>query len=179
MRAYFQFLPVRTLAYSYFNDSTQPLSRLLLAWNCLLYTSYFPKAWYFQKCGWWHLQQRLCYRCQSEFGTPEFRFCPMSKLEFGWTRAAGFGQFRKTILRQFFVNVFNQVITSGVVQGIRNTTISVRNTSGQLELFESSHIKRRYMFKLSEMFGQRDGSDAFGRRAVKNIGIRTDIGHIC
>ena len=26
------------------------------------------------------------------------------------------------------------------------------------------------------MFGQRGGSDAFGRRAVKNIGIRTDIG---
>ena len=32
------------------------------------------------------------------------------------------------------------------------------------------------MFKLSEMFGQRGGWDAFGRRAVKNIGIRTDIG---
>ena len=32
------------------------------------------------------------------------------------------------------------------------------------------------MFKLSEKFGQRGGSDAFGRRAVKNIGIRTDIG---
>ena len=32
------------------------------------------------------------------------------------------------------------------------------------------------MYKLSEMFGQRGGSDAFGRRAVKNIGIRTDIG---
>ena len=32
------------------------------------------------------------------------------------------------------------------------------------------------MYKLSEMFGQRDGSDAFGRRAIKNIGIRTDIG---
>ena len=32
------------------------------------------------------------------------------------------------------------------------------------------------MLKLSEMFGQRGGSDAFGRRAVKNIGIRTDIG---
>ena len=32
------------------------------------------------------------------------------------------------------------------------------------------------MFKLSEIFGQRGGSDAFGRRAVKNIGIRTDIG---
>ena len=32
------------------------------------------------------------------------------------------------------------------------------------------------MFKLSEVFGQRGGSDAFGRRAVKNIGIRTDIG---
>ena len=32
------------------------------------------------------------------------------------------------------------------------------------------------MFKLLEMFGQRGGSDAFGRRAVKNIGIRTDIG---
>ena len=42
----------------------------------------------------------LCveYRCQSEIGTPEFRFCPMSKSEFGCTRAAGFGQFRKTIL---------------------------------------------------------------------------------
>ena len=26
------------------------------------------------------------------------------------------------------------------------------------------------------MFGQSGGSDAFGRRAVKNIGIRTDIG---
>ena len=26
------------------------------------------------------------------------------------------------------------------------------------------------------MFGQRGGSDAFGRRAVKNIGIRTDNG---
>ena len=26
------------------------------------------------------------------------------------------------------------------------------------------------------MFGQRGGSDAIGRRAVKNIGIRTDIG---
>ena len=33
------------------------------------------------------------------------------------------------------------------------------------------------MFKLSEMFGHRGGSDAFGRRVVKNIGIRTDIGH--
>ena len=76
----------------------------------------------------------------------------------------------------FFVNVFNQVITSGIVQGIQNTTISVRSTSGQLKLFESSHIKRRYMYKLSEMFGQRGGSDAFGRRAVKSIGIRTDIG---
>ena len=32
------------------------------------------------------------------------------------------------------------------------------------------------MFKLPEIFGQRGGSDAFGRRAVKNIGIRTDIG---
>ena len=32
------------------------------------------------------------------------------------------------------------------------------------------------MFKLSELFGQRGGSYAFGRRAVKNIGIRTDIG---
>ena len=32
------------------------------------------------------------------------------------------------------------------------------------------------MFKHSEIFGQRGGSDAFGRRAVKNIGIRTDIG---
>ena len=32
------------------------------------------------------------------------------------------------------------------------------------------------MFKLSEIFGQSSGSDAFGRRAVKNIGIRTDIG---
>ena len=32
------------------------------------------------------------------------------------------------------------------------------------------------MFKLSEMLGQRGGSDAFGQRAVKNIGIRTDIG---
>ena len=34
------------------------------------------------------------------------------------------------------------------------------------------------MYKLSEMFGQRGGWDAFfGRRAVKkNIGIRTDIG---
>ena len=32
------------------------------------------------------------------------------------------------------------------------------------------------MSKLSEIFGQRGGSDAFGRRAVKNIGIRTDIG---
>ena len=34
------------------------------------------------------------------------------------------------------------------------------------------------MHKLSEMFGHRGGSessDAFGRRAVKNIGIRTDI----
>ena len=58
---------------------------------------------------------------------------------------------------------------------MRNTTISVRS-SGQLELFESSRITRRYMFKLSEMFGQRSGSDAFGRKAVKNIGIRTDIG---
>ena len=29
---------------------------------------------------------------------------------------------------------------------------------------------------LSEMFGQMGGSDAFGRRDVKNIGIRTDIG---
>ena len=33
------------------------------------------------------------------------------------------------------------------------------------------------MLKLSEMFGQRGGSDVFGRRAVKNIGIRTEIGH--
>ena len=32
------------------------------------------------------------------------------------------------------------------------------------------------MYKLSEMFGQMGGSDAFGWRAVKNIGIRTDIG---
>ena len=32
------------------------------------------------------------------------------------------------------------------------------------------------MFKLSEMFGQCGGSDAFGRRDVQNIGIRTDIG---
>ena len=28
------------------------------------------------------------------------------------------------------------------------------------------------MYELSEMFGHRGGSDAFGRRAVKNIGIR-------
>ena len=32
------------------------------------------------------------------------------------------------------------------------------------------------MFKLLEMFGQRGGSDAFGQRAVKNIGVRKDIG---
>ena len=32
------------------------------------------------------------------------------------------------------------------------------------------------MFKLSEMFGQRGGLDAFGWKAVKNIGIRTVIG---
>ena len=32
------------------------------------------------------------------------------------------------------------------------------------------------MYKLSEMFGQRGGLDAFGRTAVQNIGIRTDIG---
>ena len=32
------------------------------------------------------------------------------------------------------------------------------------------------MFKLSKMFGRRGGSDAFGRRAVKNMGIRRDIG---
>ena len=76
---------------------------------------------------------------------------------------------------QFHVNVFIQVTTSGIVYGIRNTT-SVRSTSGQLKLFESSHIKRRYMFKLSEVFGQRSGSDAFGRRAVKNIGTWKDIG---
>ena len=34
------------------------------------------------------------------------------------------------------------------------------------------------MFKPSEMFGQRGGSDAFGRIAVKNIGIWTGIGQI-
>ena len=87
---------------------------------------------------------------------------------------------------QFFVNVFNEVITSGIVKGIRNTTISVRSTSGQINYSKavissqkseiSQSFERRYMFKLSEMFGQRGGSDAFGRRAVKNIGIRTDIG---
>ena len=44
----------------------------------------------------------LVYRCQSEIGTPEFRFCPMSKSEFGWTWAAGFEQFRKTILMDNF-----------------------------------------------------------------------------
>ena len=32
------------------------------------------------------------------------------------------------------------------------------------------------MYKLSEMFEQRGGSDAFGRRVVKNIGFPTDIG---
>ena len=31
------------------------------------------------------------------------------------------------------------------------------------------------MFKLLEVSGQRGGSDAFGRRAAKNIGIRTDM----
>ena len=84
--------------------------------------------------------------------------------------------FGKPYNGQIFVNVFNQVPTSGIVNGMRNTTISVGSTSGELKLFESSHIKRRYMFKLSEMFGQGSGSDAFGRKAVKNIGIRTDIG---
>ena len=49
-------------------------------------------------------------------------------------------------------------------------------TSGQLKSFEGSHIKRRYMFKLSEILGRSDGSDAFGRRAVKKNGIRKDIG---
>ena len=32
------------------------------------------------------------------------------------------------------------------------------------------------MLQLSEMIGQRGRSDIFGRTAVKNIGIRTDIG---
>ena len=47
-------------------------------------------------------RRRPHYRCQSEIGTPEFRFCPMSNSEFGWTRAAGFGQFRKIILMEKF-----------------------------------------------------------------------------
>ena len=53
---------------------------------------------------------------------------------------------------RILLDVFNQVITSGIVKGIRNTTIRVRSPSDQLKLFESNRIKRRYMFKLSEIF---------------------------
>ena len=37
---------------------------------------------------------------------------------------------------------------------------------------------RAVCFKLSDIFGQRDGSDAFGRRTVQNIGRWTDIRQI-
>ena len=57
---------------------------------------------------------------------------------------------------RFFVNVLNQVITYEKVYELQNTTIKnvLSAPLAYLKSFESSHINRRYMFQISEIYGQ-------------------------